>query len=142
VRAVAVEYPDPEPNGLAAMLGALIEGNVAAHPELAELLSRPATYAIVAPDVDVAVSIRLAGGKVTVRNGVIGRPDVKVTTDSETLMGLSSVPLRFGLPDVMTKAGREVNRKLLGGKVKVKGLLLHPVKLRRLNKLLSVVEGS
>jgi hypothetical protein len=142
MRAVTVEYPDPEPNGLAAMLGALIEGNVAAHPELARILSRPATYAIVVPDVDVAVSIRLAGGKVTVRNGVVGRPEVKVTTDSETLMGLSSVPLRFGLPDVMTKVGRDVNRKLIGGKLKVKGLLLHPVKLGRLNRLLSVVEGS
>ena len=75
-------------------------------------------------------------------HGVVGRPDVKVTTDSETLMGLSSVPLKFGLPDVMSKAGREVNRKLLEGKLKVKGLLLHPVKLGRLNKLLSVVEGS
>jgi hypothetical protein len=140
--AVMVVYPDSEPNGLAAMIGALIEGNVAAHPELVNRLTRPATYAIVAPDVDVAVSIRLARGTVTVRNGVVGRPDVKVTADSETLMGLSSVPLKFGLPDVMTKAGREINRKLLGGKLKVKGLLLHPVKLGRLNKLLSVVEGS
>jgi hypothetical protein len=140
--AIAVEYPDPEPNGLAAILGGLIEGNVAAHPELVKLLSRPATYAIVAQDVDVAVSIRLASGRVTVRNGVVGRPDVKVITDSETLMELSSVPLKFGLPDVMTKAGREVNRKLLERKLKVKGLLLHPMKLGRLNKLLSVVEGS
>jgi hypothetical protein len=139
---VTVEYPDPEPNGLAAMLGALIEGNVAARPELEKLLSRPATYSVVAPDADVAVSIRLAGGRVTVRNGVVGRPDVMVTTDSQTLMGLSSVPLKFGLPNVMTKAGREVNRKLLEGRLKVKGLLLHPVKLGRLNKLLSVVEGS
>jgi hypothetical protein len=140
--AITVEYPDKEPNGLAAMLGGLIEGNVAAHPELETLLSRPATYAIVAPDADVAVSIRLAPGRVTVRNGVVGRPDVRVTTDSETLVGLSSVPLKFGLPDLMTKAGREVNRKLLKGKLKVKGLLLHPGKLGRLNRLLSVVEGS
>ena len=74
MRAMTVEYPDPEPNGLAAMIGALIEGNVAAHPELVKLLSRRATYAIVAPDVDVAVSIRLAGGSVMVRK--IGRAHV------------------------------------------------------------------
>jgi hypothetical protein len=140
--AIMVEYPDQEPNGLASMLGGLIEGNLAAHPELEKLLARPATYAIVAPDVDVAVSIRLIPGRVTVRNGVVGRPDVKVTTDSETLVELSSVPLKFGLPDLMTKAGREVNKKLLKGRLKVKGLLLHPGKLGRLNKLLSVVEGS
>jgi hypothetical protein len=136
---VALEYLDPEPNGLAAMLGGLIEGNLAAHPERGRLLAKSATYAIVAPDVNVAVSIRLAPGKVVVRNGVVRKPHVQVTTDSETLMGLSSVPLRFGLPDVMTKEGREINKKLLKGQLKVKGLLLHLGKLGRLNKLLSVV---
>jgi hypothetical protein len=134
-----VVYPDPEPNGLAAMLGGLIQGNLAAHPERERLLGKPATYLIAAPDVDVAVSIRLARGRVTVRNGVVGRSQVRVTTDSETLVGLSSVPLKFGLPDVTTKEGRAVNRKLLKGQLKVKGLLLHPGKLGRLNRLLSVV---
>ena len=136
---VSVEYPDPAPNGLAAMLGGVIEGNLAAHPERERFLAKPATYSIAAPDVDVAVSIRLAPGRVTVRNGVVGRPNVRVTADSETLLGLSSVPLKFGLPDVMTKEGRAVNKKLLKGQLKVKGLLLHPGKLGRLNKLLSVV---
>jgi hypothetical protein len=136
---VAVVYADPEPNGLATMLGGLIEGNLAAHPDREKLLSRRATYSIAAPDVDVAISIRLAPGRITVRNGVIGNPDVQVITDSETLVGLSSVPLKFGLPDVMTKEGREVNKKLLKGRLKVKGLWLHPGKLARLNKLLSVV---
>jgi hypothetical protein len=75
---------------------------------------------------------------VAVRNGVVGRPHIVVTSDSETLIGLSSVPLKFGLPDAMTKAGREVNRKLLKGLLKVKGLFLHPGKLARLNKLLAV----
>jgi hypothetical protein len=62
-----------------------------------------------------------------------------VETDAETLVGLSSVPLRFGLPDVTTKEGREVNRKLLKRRLRVRGLLVHPGRLARLNKLLSVV---
>jgi hypothetical protein len=134
-----VVYPDAEPNGLASMLGGLIEGNLATHPEREELLAKPATFGIVARDIDVTVSIRLQPGKVTVRNGLVGRPDIKVDTDSETLVGLSSVPLKFGLPDAMTKEGREVNRKLLKKQLRVKGLVRHPGKLARLNKLLSVV---
>ena len=133
-----VAYSDPEPNGLASMLGGVIQGNLAAHPEREALLARPATYAISASDIGVAVSIRLAPGQVTVRNGEVGKPDVRVETDSETLVGLSSVPLKFGLPDAMTKEGRAVNRKLFKGELKVKGLLTHPGKLARLNKLLSV----
>ncbi len=118
--------------------GGLIQGNLDAHPDRIELLSKPATYAIVAPDVDVAVSIRLKDGSVTVRNGLVGRPDIVITADSDGLLGLSSVPLRFGLPDAATKEGREVTRKLLKRELKVKGLLMHPLKLARLNKLLSV----
>ncbi len=137
-----VRYWDSEPNGLAAMLGGLIQGNLDAHPDRAALLASPATYAIVAPDVDVAVSIRLKDGSVTVRNGVVGRPDIVITADSDALLALSSVPLRFGLPDATTPEGREVTRKLLRGELKLKGLALHPVKLARLNKLLSVNEGG
>lgn len=136
--AATVQFPDGEPNGLVAMLGAVIEGNLAAHPELERLLARPASYAIVAPDVDVAVSIRLSPGTVALRSGVVGKPEVMVIADSETLVGLSSVPLRFGLPDPTTKEGREVNRKLLSRQLRVKGLVRHPRKLARLNKLLAV----
>jgi hypothetical protein len=135
---VQVQYPDPEPNGLATMLGGLIEANLNAHPERAALLQKRATYAIVAPDVDVAVSIRLYRGTVTVRNGVVGRPDVTIRAHSNDLIGLSAVPLRWGLPDLRTKEGREVNRKLMKGQLKVKGMLAHPGKLARLNKLISV----
>ena len=135
---VTVEYPDAEPNGLAAMLGGILEGNLAAHPERERLLSAVSTYAIRAPDVDVAVSIRLAPGKITVRNGIVGTPDVLVQGDSDTLVGLSSVPLKFGLPDIGTKEGREINKKLLKRQLRVKGLLLHPRKLATLNKLLTV----
>ncbi len=133
-----VEYLDAEPNGLASMLGGLIEGNLKAHPEREALLSKGATYSIVAPDVGVAVSLRFSPGKVQVRNDEVAKPNVRVETDSETLIGLSSVPLKFGLPDAMTKEGREVNKKLMKRQLKVKGLLRHPGKLARLNKLLAV----
>jgi hypothetical protein len=135
---VNVQYPDQAPNGLASMMGGLIEANLTAQPERARLLQKRATFAIVAPDVAVAVSIRLYRGTVTVRNGVIGRPDVVIRANSDDLMGLSAVPLRFGLPDLKTKEGRAVSRKLMKGELKVKGMLLHPGKLARLNKLLSV----
>ena len=137
---VTVSFLDPEPNGLATMLGGLIQANLAAHPEREALLAKgPATFGISAPDVGVAVSIRLIPGRVQVRNGIVGKPDVRVEADSETLVGMSSVPLKFGLPDVMTKEGREVNRKLLKRELRVRGLLLRPAKLARLNKLLSVL---
>jgi len=133
-----VRFSDAEPNGLATMLGGLIEANLAAHPERKRLLAKTATYGVSAPDVGVAASIRVGGNGVVVRNGIVGRPNVLIETASDNLMGLSAVPLRFGLPDITTEEGRAINRKLLKRELKVKGLFLHPGKLARLNKLLSV----
>ena len=62
-----------------------------------------------------------------------------MTAESTTLIELSSAPLRFGLPDSMTKVGREVNLKLLKGEIKVKGMFAHLGALGRFNKLLSVL---
>ena len=135
----AVTYADPEPNGLASMLGGLIEANLTAHPERTALLAKAATYSIAAPDAGTAVTIALAPGAVTLRNGTAGTPDLRIETDSDNLIGLSAVRLRFGLPDAMTKEGRAVNRKLLKGELRVKGLWQHPVKMARLNKLLTVL---
>jgi hypothetical protein len=132
-----VEYTDPEPNGLATMLGGLIEANLEAHPDRATLL-KPAVIGITAPDADVSVTITMAPGRVAVANGIQGRPNLFVRADSESLIELSSVPLRFGLPDNMTKGGREATGKLLKGSIKVRGMYRHMGKLARLNKLLSV----
>jgi hypothetical protein len=134
---VSVEYLDPEPAGLAAMLGGIIEGNLEAHPERARLLSH-SVVTIRVPDAETDVSMRFAPGRVQVRNGLVGRADVVIRADSEMLMGLSSVPLRFGMPDLGTAAGRHVVGQILRRKLKIKGMLRHPGKLARLNKLLSV----
>lgn len=133
-----VEYGDAEPNGLAAMIGGLIEANLAQHPEREGLL-RPALVGIEASDAEVALTLRLAPGRVHVANGIVGRPQVVVRGDSETLTDLTSVPLRLGFPDATTAEGRAVTRKLLRRELRVTGLLTHPDVVSRLNRLLSVL---
>jgi hypothetical protein len=133
-----VTYLDEEPNGLAAMIGGLIQANLEQHPDRVALLAKPATFGITAPDADVSITIRLSPDGVQVANGIRGTPDVSVRGDSETLVGLSAAPLRYGQPDVTTTEGREVVKKLLTGRLKVRGLFVHSAMLGRLNKLLSV----
>jgi hypothetical protein len=133
-----IEFLDTEPNGIATMIGGLVEANLAQHPERESLL-KPMAVAITAPDAGVSVTIRAAPGRVTVANGVAGpRPDLHVRADSATLVELSSVPLSLGLPDLLTKEGRAVNRRLLKGEIKVRGMWRHLGKLARFNRLLSV----
>lgn len=135
--AATVEFLDAEPNGLAAMLGGLIEANLLQHPERERLLQR-SVVGITAPDAGVSVTIQIAPGRVALSNGLHGRPDIHVRADSDSLIELSSVPLRFGLPDAGTKEGRAVTRKLLKGELKVRGMYTNLGKVARLNRLLSV----
>jgi hypothetical protein len=132
-----VDYVDEEPNGLATMIGGLIQGNLNDHPERERLL-RPAVVGVVADDAGVGITLRISPGRVVVVNGVVGDPMVIVRADSGTLTELSSAPLRFGLPDPLSADGRAITRKLRNGELKVKGLSKHPGTVRRLNRLLSV----
>jgi hypothetical protein len=135
---VRVEYTDAEPNGLAAMIGGLIEANVAAHPDRARLLRPPALVGIEARDAEVACTVRLSPDGVTVANGLTGRPAVVVRADTVTLTDLTTVHLRLGFPDALTPAGRALTAKLLKGDLHVRGLLRRPAVVSRLNRLLSV----
>jgi hypothetical protein len=135
---VPVVYLDSEPSGLAAMLGGIIEGNLLHHPERERLLAPTTVYAFDVPDVEVQVSLRLTPERVQVKGGIVGRPHLIVRAESEALLGLSTVPMRFGMPDPLTKDGRAVVGDLLGRRVRIKGMLGHPLRTARWNKLLSV----
>lgn len=132
-----MEYTDPEPNGLARVIGGLIEANLDAYPERQRFL-RPAVIGIRATDAEVGITIRLAPDVVMVANGAPERADVLVETDSETLTELPSVPLRAGMPDAFTTEGRAMLHKLRSGKLHVKGLVRHAGVVARLNRLLTV----
>jgi hypothetical protein len=132
-----VEFVAADPSGLAALIGGLIEANLAAHPERSSLL-RPAVVGLVAIDAGVAITLRIAPRGVTVVDGLAGRPQVVIEADSDTLTELSSVPLRLGFPDPTTAQGRAVAGKLVKGELKVQGLARHPGIVSRLNRLLSV----
>lgn len=134
-----VEFLDAQPNGIGAMIGGLIEANLGSHPERAKLLRPPAVVWITARDAGVSTTIHLSPNRVTVSNGQVGKPAVAITTDSETLTELSSVPLRLGFPDSLKPEGRAATKKLFNGKLTVKGLLLHPGVVSRVNRLLSVL---
>jgi hypothetical protein len=136
---MSVVYADSEPNGLAAMVGGLIEANLRQHPERRSLL-RPAVVELAAADAGVTVRIALSPGRVSVSDGSRGpdRPRVRVWADSDALLLLSSAPLRFGLPDPFSRDGRRVLAKVVRREIRISGLVAHPFTMARFAKLLSV----
>jgi hypothetical protein len=128
-----------EPVGLAQMIAGLVEGNIAADPEKARLLeSTRGAVEIRVPDAGVTIGLKFVPGSLTVTSGPVAGANLRITTDSDALLGLSTVPLRFGLPDPLTEEGRATVGQLLTRKLKLRGLPLGIGMLRTVNRLLNV----
>jgi hypothetical protein len=133
---VSVSYADGEPNGLASLLGELIQQNLQRDPSRHRLL-RPGVVAIESTDALVAASLRFGEGSVEVANGMDPAAGVRVRAPGGALLGLAGAPLRFGLPDVASKEGRAVVADIARGRIRVQGLITRAAAVRRLTMLLS-----
>lgn len=134
---MTVTFADDEPNGLADLVGRLIEANLDRRPERRSLL-RPAVIQLTASDAQTTATIRITEDAVLVTNGSDTLADVRVVANADDLLALSSAPLRLGLPDPFRLAGRVVIGRLAKGDVRVSGMLRHPLRLSRFTRLLSV----
>jgi hypothetical protein len=137
----AVTIEGAEPSGLATMLATLIEQNLERDPARRALLDRPGAVSIVATDAEVAVTLRLGGGRVVAADGVDPAASVVIRTDSARLLALTSAPRRWGLPDVLRPEGRAVVRDLLRGDLRIRGLVAHQGLIARVTGLLAVAPG-
>jgi predicted transport protein len=90
-------------------------------------------------DIETAISLHFNHGKLTIEQGVSPDSAVVITTQSDKVMDLNMLRVRWGLPYYFDEAGRNVLGLLLGGKIKIKGLLSHPVLLTRLTIIMSVI---
>ncbi len=121
----------------------LVEANLTRDPSRALRLSRREAASLVATDADVAVTIQIlpgarrAPGTVLVHDGRDPWAEIVVRAESLGLLELAATPLRFDLPDVTTRDGRDVVRQLLRRRIRVHGMLRHIGTVRRLSMLLS-----
>lgn len=120
----------------------LIDANLLRQPARALRVSRREAACLVATDADVAVTIQMlpgarrSPGSVLVHDGRDPWAEVVVLAEGIALLELAATPLRFDLPDVTTAAGRDVV-ELLGGRIRVHGMVRHLGTVRRLSMLLS-----
>jgi hypothetical protein len=136
---VTVRFVDAEPNGLADLVGRLIQTNLEADPDRRSLL-RDTVVRLRASDAGTEATITLSTGGVAVSNGPpAGRPPhIAITAEAYDLIELAGAPLRFGFPDVVHAKGRSVIRRIATRHVRVSGMLRHPIRLSRFTRLLSV----
>jgi hypothetical protein len=131
---------DAQDNGLANMIKDLLAQNITNHPERekdAKVLN--GGIVIDANDIEVSLTLICKNGHIHIKNGVVEPYKLKITTASDNIMKLNMLKIKFGLPYYFDKAGREVLAMLFGGKLKIKGLLAHPIMLTHITKLFSVM---
>ncbi|HOX43152.1 MAG TPA: hypothetical protein PK668_06125 [Myxococcota bacterium] len=127
-------------NGLANMLADLMRQNMEAHPAKARAFRRlRASVAITAPDAEVSLTMNFNRGACVIFDGVVGQPALHIQADSETILKLSNLPLRLGLPDPLAPESKALVQDLLARRVVIKGLALHPLTLVLLTQVISVV---
>ena len=112
-------------NGLANILFELLRQNIARMPEKINDLQRlNTTVGILANDIDVSVLLRFQNGKLIIDGKISEEPEIKITTDSETILELSRIRIIGSLPYYFDETGRGIIKKLLRGRLKIRGLLL------------------
>ena len=135
---VPVAAVDPQPNGLAELLSRLIGSNLERDPSRRALLAR-ATVELEAVDAGVSATVHVRPEAVEVSNGPANPGwDLRVEASSADLLELSSAPLLLGLPNPLHRDGRAVLAGVLRRRVRIAGMLRHPVRLSRFARLLSV----
>ncbi|MEP6759646.1 MAG: hypothetical protein ABJB55_10665 [Actinomycetota bacterium] len=135
--------PTEEWAGFHELVEGLLEANLEREPERGLRIRRREAAALVATDAGGSVTIRMVpgaareAGTLLVVDGEDPGADVAVYAASMALLELAGAPLRFGLPDVWTPAGRDVLRQIVTRRIRVRGLVRHLGTVRRLSMLLS-----
>jgi hypothetical protein len=126
--------------GLAVMLSDLIRQNLEQHPEkIKDFNSLNANIAIEARDIEILIGLEFKQGKLTISKDSSFKPDLHIITDSETILALCLLKIKFGLPYFFDANGFRISKKLLTRELVIKGLLSHFSALVKLTKLFSVV---
>lgn len=132
--------PGASENGLAVMMATMMSQNLEDHPSRGETFARlGGRVAIVADDIDIALTMHFADGRAIVHDGIVGIPDVTLRGPSELIADLSRMEsARFGLPDPRGEVNRAMVAALRDGRLRVYGLPAGLPLLARVGAVLAI----
>jgi len=126
--------------GLAIMLSDLIQQNLKQKPDkINDFDALNAHILIEARDIQITVGLTFKKGKLTVSKGLLVKPDLHIIADSITILNLSLVRIRFGLPYLFDANGFRVLKKILTRELLIKRMIRNFGVLVKLTKVVSIV---
>jgi hypothetical protein len=124
----------------AGILSDLLTGNLSQRPEKRVTFNAMrGAVAIELADIETAVTLVFASGKLHLEEGIAGSPEIVIRTTSDCVMDLNALRIVCGLPWYFDEAGRTVLGHLLAGRLKISGMFTHLVLLTQLTKIMSVM---
>jgi hypothetical protein len=136
-------YDGDDANGVANIVGMLIQQNLDQFPERVKVARRiPRPVTVYSTDTDSAATIVFGSDEAVVFNDVVGKPSVTVMATVDQILDVSQLKMNAGglVPvGFFTKRGMSVLGSILGHKLVVKGLLTHTLTSLRFIALVSVV---
>jgi hypothetical protein len=131
--------PEARELGLPVMLADLIRQNIEQRPhKIKPFESLDAKVLIEIPDIQTSAGLEFHRGKLTLSTDLSGKPDLHILTDSATILDLSLLKIKLGLPYFFDKNGFKILKKILSGEIVIKGLFKNFPVLINLTKVISI----
>jgi hypothetical protein len=125
--------------GLPVMLADLIRQNIEKRPEkIKPFESLEAKVLIELPDIEISAGLEFHRGKLTLSKDLSGKPDLHILTDSTTILELSLLKAKIGLPYFFDKNGLKILEKILTREIVIHGLFKNFSVLINLTKVISI----
>lgn len=125
--------------GLAVMLRDLLLQNLELNPQkIPDFKKLNMPIGLYVSDAEVALTMAFNNGALTIHDGIQGTPGLYITADANTVMNMSNLKIKWGLPYYFDETGREVLAAMKSGRLSVKGILIHFPSLLRLSRIMSV----
>jgi len=134
-----IVLPEARELGLPVMLADLIRQNIEKRPDkLKPFESLQAKVLIEIPDIQTSAGLEFHRGKLTLSKTLSENPDLHILTDSTTLLDLSLLKIKLGLPYFFDKNGFTILKKILSREIIIKGLIKNFSVLINLTKVISI----
>ena len=131
--------PEARELGLPVMLAGLIRQNIEKRPDkIKPFESLDVKVLIEIPDIQTSAGLEFRRGRLTLTKDFSGEPDLHILTDSTTILDLSLLKIKLGLPYFFDENGFKILVKMLSGKIIIKGLLKNFSVLIQLTKVISI----
>jgi len=131
--------PEARELGLPVMLADLIRQNIEKSPDkIKPFESLDAKVLIEIPDIQTSAGLEFHRGKLTLSKDLSGKPDLHILTDSATILDLSLLKIKLGLPYFFDTNGFKILKKILSGEIIIKGLFKNFPVLINLTKVISI----